>query len=350
MRNIALRTLAGAALFLGCALAARAYTPETTPRPGEQRFNHFQYKASHNSYLRAQPLNVLVDDYNTWEVELDLYWFNNKGDESTLRVAHALPTVGSRTMADYLRELMRSSTWNRRVTFVDLSMKNTLAYPWPAQDVYRKLIMDELNAILGADNIYRFSEFRDTDKYKWPSQQELMRRGYHFAVILDDIDRSDSPDFFEFHFTKDMKETLFVVPNRLVYNTSDPTSVPTGMGDIFLARAWQDEVTLCPWFWQTALVSGYNFVALNCVTDPDAMNEPRFHSPQPLFVNAAGTNQNQYGTFNFPGLGSAGLNAALQRASPMVDVSVQAGSYTIPTTTINRPLHLEARDGPVHIQ
>src|ERR1017187_4297705 len=104
--------------------------------PGEQRFNAAIYKGSHNSEDRDESLAQQIDDYNVWQIELDIYDY--QGD---LKVNH-LCDPGSLDAADTLTTLLtkmvaESKTFSSKFTVIYLDMKGNglegCAYSWGVQ-------------------------------------------------------------------------------------------------------------------------------------------------------------------------------------------------------------------------
>lgn len=74
--------------------------------PGETRYNAAMYKASHNSYSRDESLAAQIDDYNVWQIELDVYDYGGQ-----LYINHDCdaPFDGASTLPGLLTKLVRES-------------------------------------------------------------------------------------------------------------------------------------------------------------------------------------------------------------------------------------------------
>ncbi len=350
-----------AALVVASAAAAQ-HLPETDPRPGERRFNAFIYKASHNSYERSEPLDQQIDVYSVWQLELDMQWEGNGCD---ITVDHYCGSVhDAQSLAAELAEIAVAKTFSRRFTVLYMETKNpdnNVCYEdWPERSRYRQCIVDTLDAVLGTERIYTAHEFAAIDHFRWPSRPELQRRGKYFMVILDEgsIGGPFDDEFF-FSATEENPPGAGVPPNTVLVNVNggcDANSVdygPAEVNDRLLYRAWPDGRTCdgC-WlhdgnYWDNAVAFGYNFIATNCV-DGDHTFSTATHSPQPLFVEVSGEPAAQYGTLGLPYIGTSGVLAGIERASPMVEVVIGGGTYDVTAArrgpyVIDRPVVLMAR-------
>lgn len=339
-------------------LAAQAqYIWEFEPRRGERRFNQFIYKASHNSYDRSESLASQIDTYNCWCLELDIWWYNGE-----IRVSHTCPTDFHDLISTKLERIATSEIKYDRVTVIYLEMKEGCFTTWPSRTTYRNYIRSRVDQYLGADRIYTVAMFADPngDNFRWPSYQELVRRGKNFIVVLHEPDRSvDSDYFFAVHYTNPFLPDGLGLNNKVLYNKENAGDTPSGFGDRYLARTYpsggEDTCQLQEWsdFWDRGISKGYNFVATNCIDSVYTMTDPRTHSPAPLFVmhDFPIPEMFQTGVRSFPYSGAGGLLRGIQRASPMVDVRIETGTYDITNgTVIKRPVVLKARGGTVLIR
>jgi hypothetical protein len=339
--------------------AAAQHVPETDPRPGEQRFNAFIYKASHNSYERSEPLDEQIDVYNVWQLELDMQWEGSGCDITVDHYCGSLHDAQSLT-----EEIAASRTAAQRFTVIYMETKNpdnNICYEdWPERSVYRQCLYDTFDAVLGADRVYSVGEFETVDLFRWPSRPELLRRGKHFIVILDEQEIGGPFDDDFFFATTNQNPPSASMPDSTVLASIDAgcdiDSVDFGpalVNERWLYRAWPG-AACSEWcelhdgnYWDNAVAFGYNLIATNCVSD-DHTFSPATHSPQPLFVNPSGKPDAQYGTLGFPYIGAAGVIAGVDRASPMVDVVIGGGTYDVTgarqgSYAIDRPVVLTAR-------
>lgn len=356
-------------LRLSILILAIAFGPGTTRGqdnvgPGERRFNQFIYKASHNSYW-GEPLDYQIDALNMWCLELDLHW--DHGDVPVVR-HHCGDGVIVRTLAECLTEAARAQTKRDRITLLYLEMKPHIAgdplwnchKSWPGRAAYRAALQSVIESNLGVGTVYRSAEFKNRDQSRWPSWQELSRRGYQWAVVLDEAIFGSADDDYFFGAEHPggspanpppdapPNSVMIVVDGGCDVDTTDQTLPP--LGDRWMGRAYPGGA--CAFdcsqqdgnYWNNLVILGYSFVATDC--RPNAHTyDVRTHSPAPLFVQRGG-NDAEYGTLVFP---YRNLEAALSRASPMVPVTLcEPGLYDVTNgLRINRPLVLRASAGVV---
>src|SRR3954469_25982212 len=91
---------------------------------GEQRFNAAIYKSSHNSYQRNESLAEQIDDYNIWQIELDIIDY-----EGELKVRHDCGDLwalhNAETLSDLLTKLVaESKTYIYKFTIIYLDLKD----------------------------------------------------------------------------------------------------------------------------------------------------------------------------------------------------------------------------------
>jgi hypothetical protein len=368
----ALPFLVVTALVLGAPLHG-AHIPETAPRVGEQRFNRFIYKASHNSYERDEPLYDQIDVFNVWQLELDLQYDNGQLPGSCIiSVEHYCASLhGSRSLTAELNEIAASLTAGQRFTVIYLEMKSPLTgadpcyQDWPDRSSYRQCIRDAFAGTIGVDRIYRADDFKSIDHSRWPSRPELQRRGKNFMVVLDEHEVGGlADDDFFFGATEENPPGTGLPANTVLVNINggcDIDSVDSGPADVndrWLYRAYPD-TTRCDYcighdggYWTNAIKFGFNFIATNCVSEGFTVQSPT-HSPQPLFVREYfQTSEPQYGTLGYPYIGVDGALAGVNRASPMVDVVFSGGTYEVTKASggvyvIDKPVVLKARTSAV---
>lgn len=322
---------------------ANVHIPETAPRPGEVRLSQMRYKASHNSYERGESIDQQIDKWNVWMVELDIFWDEDQSDVGKVTVEHYCGSPhNAQSLAWELREAKEASIQSYRPTIIYLDMKDppggdTCYQDWPYTLVYMDEVRKIINNILGESNIYKAEDFKDVDKLKWPSWQELQRRGKRWIVILDTVaaglDEQDSKYFFG-HWSGGNIFTSSVLINS--GNSWDKPFYDLGSSgrDRWLYRlypSWGD----CGVFGETKTYwnngvkeNKYTFTATNCINKEYTMESPT-HSPMPLYVNLTGSG-NQFGTLANPYFGSAGLQNAIVRVSSGVPLFIHPGSYDVP--------------------
>lgn len=327
-------------------LATGTAVAQNNVGPGEQRFNAGIYKASHNSYERDETYASQIDNWNCWCLELDIVWHS----DNVIRVQHGCGS-GDAPLLEHLGAIANSIEASERVTVVYLEMK-AACQSWPARAVYRDSIRNAVLTAFGVEAVYTSSEFKVADQFRWPSYQELLRRGYRWMVILDEEETGFADDDFFFGMARGNPPVEFE-PNSVLVNSGDDDDVPNRgqEPDRWMFRAYP--TPFCDLgddedYFDDAIANGYTFVATNCIDRFYTMT-PTTHSPSPLHVtlNGSGT---QFGTSAFPYRGPTGFLNAVQRASPMAPVSIQTGSYDIPNgVRLNRPIVIKAAGGIVRL-
>jgi hypothetical protein len=348
---------------------------------GEKRFNAAIYKGSHNSYSRDESLAQQIDDYDVWQIELDVYDYrgdlkvNHTCDAASVANADTLETLLSKMVAD-------SKTYFHRFTVIYVDMKECSIANWGQQ--IKDRMKNAFARSLGIAHIYPAAEFTDRDHSEWPSYQELVRRGYYWGVIVDwhgEVPRNAALDDMLFYATSiNPPDENALSLNTVLVNVdggcdASSTSVsaapstiagdctPRGPRDCrWLYRLWpnttgspagcyDDCQSMNDKYWQNGTEKGYNFVATNCVNWNHTF-EPPIHSPNPLFVDQfartncpEGYSTCEWGTLSFP---YHILMDAITRASPMVTLFIRGGQYQVTTPsapcTIKHPMILTASD------
>jgi len=336
-----------ACLLLLCLAGVKTACGQGDVGPNEQRFNAGIYKASHNSHERDETLSSQIDNWNCWCLELDLVWHT----DNQIRVQHGCGSQGSGGLLSVQLGLIAQSVEAvDRVTVVYLEMKPACAN-WPSREVYRNYIQNALAAALPG-GIYQASEFKDFDQQRWPSYQELLRRGYRWVVILDEEETGFADDNFFFGMARGNPPVAFE-PNSVLVNSDDDDVVPSrgSQPDRWMFRAYPTPFCGTPDdedYYDDAIANGYTFVATNCIDRHYTMT-PNTHSPSPVRVTNTGTGT-AFGTLAFPFRQGTGLIQAVQRASPRVPIKLNAGLYQVPAgTRFNRPVILKSQGGTARV-
>jgi hypothetical protein len=310
-------------LWFACVMMARPvaaqYVPETVPRAGEQRLNRFQYVTTHNSYERDNgaldrvSITDQLDIYDEWLIELDLRWSSDIND---FWIFHdCAENAGNNSLDSFITQIEASTHVANGLIFLYFDSGNIgpcVFYPSivPKPSKWPDLLETKL-IYHWETQIYSFADFRDIDNYKWPSAQELLRRGKHIVPIVNQITGS------ELLFGMDCCDS-----NKVFYlDTSDQTTAITAanLGDSYLARHYPScgwTCDLCADGWQWAVDSNYTFPASNC---SDHTND-RLHPPLPTYVCCpTGTIQGR-GSFNDAFSGSTGVADAVAKVQRHQDI------------------------------
>lgn len=314
--------------------------------PNEQRFNAGIYKAAHNSYQRDESNASQIDNWNCWCLELDIVWHT----DGQIRVQHGCGDPLGVTLSTHLNAINQSVESADRVTVIYLEMKPACS-SWPARSVYRGAIRAAIIAEFGGA-VYQSQEFKILDQHRWPSYQELLRRGYRWVVILDEEQTGFADDDYFFGMARGNPPTAFE-PNSVLVNSGDDDMVPNrgSQPDRWMFRAYPTpfcDIGDDEDYFDDAVANGYTFVATNCMDRHYTMT-PTTHSASPVRVTSTGTGT-AFGTLAFPFRQGAGLIQAVQRASPRVPVRLDAGVYQVPAgTRLSRPVVLHSQGGSAWI-
>lgn len=333
---------------LCCPIAVRCYEWEFEPRQGELRLNRFQYKASHNSYdvYDDLPFSAQIDDWNTWMVELDLWWCPDR-----IQVSHGYGDCNGRTLDECMHDIGNTDLTQWRVTFVYFEFKD--ANLWPSKEVFKSVILGSIADHLDLDRVYTPIEFESPnptgDYGRWPSMQELVRRGKHFVFLWDGEDMGNVLGGEDDYFFATRYGTPAIPPeptNRCFVQaevTDDANgTVPIGpLGDFYLYRAWPEYEINIDWgqFYTNCMLSGFNFVATEQHQSHDMMRldeivpNHHFHRSQPFVFGDPGVWWG-YGTRPHPAEDGdqnwSVIEAAIEEyLDPKQDVLLRAGTYVV---------------------
>ncbi|MEP7142266.1 MAG: hypothetical protein ABI707_05330 [Ferruginibacter sp.] len=342
---------------------------------GEQRFNAGIYKSSHNSYDRKESLAQQIDDYNVWQIELDIYDYegelkvNHNCDPLLVHEADSLFFLLSKMVTE-------SKTFTNKFTIVYLDLKGNgldgcIIGNW-GDDLNDRIKSTFLDA-LGKEHIYPSTQFINQDKKKWPSFQELVRRGFFWCVIIDwhgetPVNAVNDPVFFT--AVPEIPADINALTENTVLvcmdggcNANPIDKAPGPKGDRWIYRVYPDGACASDCglqngdYWRNAVDKKFTLVASNCVNRSHTF-DTNTHSPCPLFVNNNAFNNCpvegegcEWGTHGFP---FHSLADAISRASPMVTVLIKSGEYLLRTNgagfIIDKPMVLKAVDGLVRIK
>lgn len=340
--------------FITCAVALAfclvGRSPAQVPSSGEQPYNAALYKASHNSYARDESLAQQIDDYNVWQLELDVYDYDGK-----LFVNHdcTAPFATASTLQTLLQRMVdESRTYSEKFTMVYVDLKGDggdgCQIGWGSTLPAR--LRETFTHALGASHIYPASEFLQRDQSRWPSYQALVRRGYTWGVIIDWHGKypTSSEDLF-FYATGDNPPPSDVPANTVLVNLDGGCDAsPTGSTPALRNARWiyrgypgscgQPCQQLNGSYWTNLVGKRFTYLATNCVNWAhtfSALTQP----PQPLFVDAAAaghcpvtTATCDWGTRAFP---FHDLSAALARATAGTKLVVEPGAYQL--SAVGRP-------------
>lgn len=298
--------------------SADGYVPELEPRQGEQRLNRFQYHSIHNAFIRGTSLEEQVDNWGAYQLELDIWYDNGSYD-----VQHnSCDIIGEAPLSEYLADLGKSNALRQGFIFLQLQLhvEGTGACslgmsPFPA--TWTGDLVFLLQHFLGHDVFYTFKEFRDRDNYRWPSLQELRRRGKHVAVFK-------GSTYNDFYFNRqalnDCDTEWDSSPSdrnntRAQVNTASNTHC-WDLGDRWVSRhypsvplAFEESFS----GWSDIVDQGFTFPATNNDDDVDRIGDARLHPPFPTYVRKTSPHSEEVGTWGRPYAGVDGLLQAVFR-------------------------------------
>lgn len=352
------------------------YCPETTLRPGESPIWQLQFKGIRDAgrfFEESYDFEALIDSYNNWVIEFDLYsLFGSR------RVSRYLCEYGGNALhfSTALQRISLSQRTQDKVTFLVLTPQSGGTFPYECfsnlagvsnNDGFRE-IKEDLFQQLPEEQFYTHADFRDIDNFTWPSVQELVRRGQHYVVFLGEFfENDDGPAGVEenFFFGVFDENPDWGNPGNCALAQRDGGCDAGGTPSAwtpnsrFLMRGYPSGACAgsCSLqndgYFSDGLSQGYNFISTDCVED-DVCVRPPVHSPIPMIVKNSATTEHQWGTADFPLVGSPGLFAALNFVSPMVEIRVSNGDYNVrqflpfPSApmVINRPMVINKQFGP----
>lgn len=308
---------------------------QNSVRPGEQRFNRFQFRTTHNSYERdggataRVSLTDQLDRYDVWMVELDLRWHAANND---FYIFHDCAEAGGNDTLDFfLNQIKASHRFQSGITFIYFDSGDIgpcFIYPniVPKPSNWMTLLGDKLKAYFG-NSVYYQDRFDSSDLRRWPSPQELLRRGKHIIPI---VNGSVAVEF-------GVRDTLFGLSDITSINTSDQDAVIPDLGDSKFSR-WYPTGWICGFNpdWETAVTKNFGFPASNCSSD---MVSPRFHPPLPTYVGNPTSDGNGRGSWLDPFRGPNGFKSACDmviahqnlKGPSMVNIQVNAGAHSAPS-------------------
>ncbi len=327
---------------------------------------NYKMKAVHNSYLASKPpLNELIDDYNTWSVELDVFW---DVDDGIVRVSHYCG-AGIHSFDGLLDELLASGELSKRVVFVWLEMKNrggvceNNEWPCTLEDDGRDRMLPQIEAAFARagrslNQVYTPVDFAADADAKglchWPSLQNLVDRGKHIIFVADGsqvgpLCNDDNPFFFSVGNSPNkacasMNSRAFVNRQEADIEGSAPSP-----NDGYLWRSWEvDPLFRDRNHWERQIDRNFNLINCDSETAEWTILDSRTHSPSPLYVVPSYTGDKEWGTISRP---FKNIVVAYLRLTPGATLSLKAGTYNLfgLIENIDKPMTLVARDGPVTI-
>lgn len=358
------------ALLSGVLPALAQYVPERTPRPGERRFHANIFKASHNAYERSESYAEQLDDMNSWCLELDIHW-----REGQFNIGHNNCDT-SRRLNEHLPLVAQSVTWRQKVTVLWFQVNNNEDCRLPSPDLYEPNLQSLINQVFGWSRVYTPAEFYDIngDNGKWPSWQELVRRGKNLIIVTErnkhPLPHFPHPDNYWFFEVTTAPPSVIPRPtdhmwknNVAFFNTGDVEAFSSfTKGDYWASRIYPGS-SCSPSEpeskWNSHVSTGATIVATNCLSNPWTQGSPQVHPPQPTFVNNSATGDEQYGTRRFPFRTATGLEKAIQRTAnygTSTEIWLSPGDYHLTGVappapfTIRNPLLFKAPVGGVLIR
>ena len=334
---------------------------------GEKRFNKAVYKSSHNSYSRDESLASQIDDYNVWQIELDLceagrdIKVSHDTDPDSISAAPSLSALLNRMVSE-------SETFSQRFTILYLDLKKV-----ESPENFNEKLKGIFTRALTVEHIYPSQSFKDEDGSAWPSWQALVRRNFFWCVIVDwhgerPHNAADDSLFFEATSSNPPDDGAIERFNMVLVSVDGGCDVHTNneapqlKDDRWIFRIYPGGG--CAFdckqhngnYWNNAIANEYNLIASNCVNWDHTFGTP-LHCPVPLYVDQSanaecpnGYEQCGWGTKSFPFLN---LADAIQRASPMVPILIAPGNYNLRTAgqtyVIAQPLIFRAKKGVVRI-
>ena len=326
-------------------LPATNAVAQATVLEGETRANQLQYFSIHNAYQGSYSLDEQLDRLNVWELELDVRWRDNAlclGGGTGFYVAHhCADPDGEGWLSTYLDEIAATTRIQEGFFFLNFEMGDgfaclgcfsgpTLPADWAAR------LQTEITSRVGAAAVYTWNDFV-ADGRRWPSTQELRRRGKHIAIH---VNRETSAGFF---FARNNE---FEARDPIaVWNFSDQNGGAANVhrtGDRYLMRRYPQATCALESTAETntAIANGYSFPSTNCIDEH--VDEPRFHPPNPMYVReqslfgpGRGTSDSPYqGDFGIPDA-TLGLRRALDRVAGF---ETSTGARSLVEIWITRPV------------
>jgi hypothetical protein len=267
-------------------------------------------------------------------IEFDLRWSDDIND---FWVFHdCLDGAANNSLDFFLAQINASTRSNYGITFVYFDSGNVdgcVFYPsivnkpadWPDR------LQTKLTANWGS-RVYTQGEFVAIDNQKWPSAQELLRRGKNLVVIVNQVFGNS------YFFAVDSASPNYV----FVQNTSaeDTPITASDLGDKFVARHYPScgftcNYDACSDGWAWGVNNNYTFPASNCSNRAF----DRLHPPLPTYVCCpAGTGIIGRGSYNNAYNGPSGVIDAVARAqahqdwkgASVIEIRISAGTYSAP--------------------
>lgn len=350
------------------------YCPETVPRQGEQRLNRFQWIGSHNAFQRVDPdgdylmpLSEQLDEYGHRYFEIDIRWDEtlNNGNGGWKVQHNCIDLTGRSELENHLVDIASSDALYNSFIFLDFQINKHNAFEYNCFDVLPSTVLADLKntliAYIPEDYFYTGDDYIEIDNRRWPSQQELLRRGKHVAVTTASTHTTGTGNDYSFYF-----DTVDGDPNLANGNSALITSggefQQYDLGDSLVSEFYPTGGTCQndP-AWSIAVDSGYTFPTKYCLAKADDINDARIHPPNPIHVSTVALLAGpQFGTRDRPFAGGVtGLYLALARIAAHEaekgpshqTIDFEPGVYDVPGQyRFPMPVTLKARTGVVQLR
>jgi hypothetical protein len=294
----------------------------------ETRMNRHQFFGSHNAWQDDLTLTEQLDGYNVWVVELDVRRINGGWE-----VLHScIDGEGQAPFNSYIAELAQTQRAEDGLFFLNLEigaigscddwedeMDDLMDTGLTVNQVIF-LWMEEIREYLifwfGIDALYTRDEFDFVDGHKWPSAQELLRRGRHVIPMASYQDNSAPWVFHRLDFVEDFGDS-----EQTFWNSNDHEEDIPNLNDRHMARFWESANCFgeSSSDWIAGVNNGFSIVDTNCVEEylgDYAGVASKFHPPVPQYALASATPHpfsTSLGTSLKPWLGAEELLDAFQK-------------------------------------
>lgn len=337
---------------------------QTVLVPGESRANRHQYVSLHNAYQGEPNVADALDRWNVWDLELDVRWRDDFGYTGFYILHHCADPSGEGPLSDYLIPI--SSTKRVQDGFFFLNIEFGDGYLCLFNAVFPSNYLDLFEAeILNYFTLSEIYTWQDlvADGMKWPSTQELIRRGKRVAIHINRYDDRLTPIFFRRAGLSASGGTL------AFYNTGDETENGASiLGDRYFSRRYPAASCLgeSNFNWETAFANGFSFPSTNCVELRIDDHQYDFYPPTPMYVATSNDGLVGWtGTAGKPHAGGTGLLQAILETQIYESnagednagvIKIKPGAYDV-SSAFNASVTIdgvamalpEKLEGPVHL-